>query len=65
MNLNTANRIQSRLMCVAAAALASTLVLSSVLWLFSSVDTAPVSAARHQLMASAADHAGAAATRGR
>jgi hypothetical protein len=65
MNLNTANRIQSRLMGAAVAALASTLVLTSVLWLFSSVETAPVSQAQHQVLVSANDQAGAEAIRAR
>jgi hypothetical protein len=64
MNRNTAS-LQSRLLGAAAAALASTLVLTSVLWLFSSVDTGAVSQAQPQVLASGNDHAGAASVRAR
>ena len=59
MNRHAWTSPQTRFGCVAAAALASTLVLSSVIWLFASAGTPTASAAPSQVLVSAEGHAGA------
>ncbi len=53
MNRNSWMTTQNRFGCAAAAALASTAVLTSVLWLFAGADTQTASATSPQVLVSA------------